>query len=76
METDLCEVQTSTIASIVVVAIHVKDLLALDRQQAREDTFGETSTEHDDLRTASDKQNGKCAAKQEDITSYSSSMVG
>ena len=49
METDLCEVQTSTIASIVVVAIHVKDLLALDGEETREDTFSESSTKDDDL---------------------------
>ena len=48
--THLSQVQTSTVASIIVIAVHVEDLLALDRQEAGEDTFGKTGTENDDLR--------------------------
>lgn len=49
--THLGQVQTCTIATVVVVAIHVKDLLALDGEQTGEDTFGQASTEHNDLRS-------------------------
>lgn len=49
--TDLRQIQTSTVTSVVIIAIHVKDLLSLDREETREDTFGETSTEYDDLPT-------------------------
>ena len=48
--THLSQVQTSAVASIIVIAVHVEDLLALDRQEAGEDTFGKTGTENDDLR--------------------------
>ena len=53
----------------------MEDLLAFYREQTREDTFGETSTEHDDLRTVSGEHGGQCAAGKLDVTSYSSSMV-
>lgn len=53
--TDLRQIQTSTVTSVVIIAIHVKDLLPLDREETREDTFGETSTEYDDLPTVSGK---------------------
>lgn len=47
--TDLREVQTGTVTAVVVVAVHVKDFLALDGQETRKDTFGQTGTENDDL---------------------------
>ena len=46
----LRQVETGAFAAVVVVAVHVEDLLALDRQEAGEDTFGKTGTENDDLR--------------------------
>ena len=49
-EAHLSEVQRCTITTIVVIPVHVEDLLALDRQEAGEDTFGKTGTKNDDLR--------------------------
>lgn len=47
--TNLSEVQTGTVTAVVVVTVHVEDLLALNGEQARQDTFSETSAEHDNL---------------------------
>lgn len=47
--THLSQIQTSTVTSIVVIAIHMENLLALNRQQTRENTLRQTSTEDDDL---------------------------
>ena len=55
----LGQVQTGTVAAVVVVSVHVEDLLALDRQQAGQDTFCETGTKHDDLITASQTNSGR-----------------
>jgi hypothetical protein len=41
---NLCEIQTSTISTVIIVAVHVQDLLAIYREQTREDTFGKTGT--------------------------------
>lgn len=46
---DLCEVQGCTVTTVVVVPVHVKDLFPLDGQETREDTFGQTGAENDDL---------------------------
>lgn len=48
----LSQVQAGTVSSIVVVAIHMQDLLALDGEQPRQDTLGEASAEDNDLRGA------------------------
>ena len=48
-EAHLSEVQRCTITTIVVIPVHVKDLLALDGQETRQDTFGQASAENDDL---------------------------
>ena len=40
----LREVQAGALASVVVVPVHVKDLLALDGEQARQDALRETSS--------------------------------
>ena len=51
----------------------MQDLLALDGQQARQDTLGETGAEDDDLRHA---MNTMAATQRHSArTSYSSSMV-
>ena len=50
--TYLSQVQTGTVTAVVVVAIHVEDLLALDGEQPRQDTLGEASAEDNDLRGA------------------------
>lgn len=47
--TNLSQVQASTVSSVIVVPIHMEDLLPLYGQQTGEDTFGETSSKHDDL---------------------------
>lgn len=51
--TDLGQVKTCTISTIVVIPVHVEDLLALDGQQSGEDTFGQTGAQDDDLRAIS-----------------------
>lgn len=45
----LGQVKTRAVTSIIVVPVHVKDLLSLDGEQAREDTLGQTSAQDDDL---------------------------
>ena len=72
--TDLREVQTGTVTAVVVVAVHVKDFLALDGQETRKDTFGQTGTENDDL-WARWSAATLCAMSGEGRTSYSSSMA-
>lgn len=71
--THLSQVQTSTIASIVIIPVHVKDLLAFDGQQAGENALSEASAEDNDL------FNGRSVQLETDatpsLTSYSSSMV-
>ena len=41
-DTYLSQIETSTIAAVVVIAVHVQDLLAINRKQSREDAFSET----------------------------------
>lgn len=53
VSTYLGQVKTRAVASIIVVPVYVKDLLALDGEQAREDTLGQTSAQNDDLRCES-----------------------
>jgi hypothetical protein len=45
----LSKIETRAFTSIVVIAIHVEDLLALNRQKAREDTLRQAGTQNDDL---------------------------
>lgn len=45
----LGQVQTGTLASVVVVAVHVEDLLALDRQKTRENALSQTSAHNNDV---------------------------
>lgn len=45
----LGQVQTGTVASVVVVAVHVEDLLAFDRQKTRENALGQTSAHNNDV---------------------------
>ena len=72
-DTCLSEVETGAVTTVVVIPVHVQDLLALDGQQARQDTLGETGAEDDDLRHA---MNTMAAAQRHSArTSYSSSMV-
>ena len=42
--TYLGEIETGTISTVVVVSVHVQDLLAIDREESREDTFGKTGS--------------------------------
>ena len=51
--TDLRQVQTCTVPSVVLVAIHVEHFLAFHREKTREDTFGKARTENNDLDTLS-----------------------
>ena len=46
---DLGQVQTGTVTTVVGVPVHVEDLLALDREQTRQDTFCQASAQHNDL---------------------------
>lgn len=48
-KTYLGQIKGGTLASIIVVAVHVEDLLALDREKSREDTLGEAGAENDDI---------------------------
>jgi hypothetical protein len=45
----LGKIKTGTVPSIVVVPVHMKDFLALNRQQTRENAFSKTSAEDYDL---------------------------
>lgn len=36
----LSKIKTGAVSTVVVVSVHVKDFLALDGEQSREDTFG------------------------------------
>ena len=47
--TNLRQVQTCTVPSVVLVAIHVEHFLAFHRQQPREDAFRQTSAQNNDL---------------------------
>jgi hypothetical protein len=47
--THLSQVETGTVTTVIIVPVHVKDLLALDGEQARQDTFGQTRAQHDNL---------------------------
>jgi hypothetical protein len=46
----LGEVERGGLAAVVVVAVHVEDLLAVDGEQAGEDALGEAGAEDDGLR--------------------------
>lgn len=45
----LSKVQTCAFTSVVVISVHMEDLLAFDREQTRQNTFGETGSQHNDL---------------------------
>lgn len=45
----LSKIETSAITTVVVVSIHVKNLLAFDGQQARENAFCKASPQNDHL---------------------------
>lgn len=45
----LGQIKTGTVATIIIIPVHVQDLLALDGEQARQNTFSQTSTENNDL---------------------------
>ena len=47
--THLSQVQASAITSIVIVAVHMEDLLALNGQETRQNTLCQSSAENDDL---------------------------
>ena len=47
--TDLSQVQTGTVTAIVVIAIHVQNIFALNRQETRQNTLRQTRTKDDDL---------------------------
>lgn len=66
----LSQVERSRVCAVVVVTIHMEDLLALDGEQAREHTFGQTSAENDDLQAIS-----RVNTHEKPLTSYSSSML-
>ena len=59
--TDLREVQTGTVTAVVIVAIHVEDLLALDGQETGENALREASAENDDLGRVSIVASAFCA---------------
>ena len=73
--TDLCQVQTGTVASVVVVTIHMKDLFALDGQKTRQDTLCQTGTKNDDLGDIACQSGYRTTSKRYQHTSYSSSMI-
>lgn len=45
----LGQVQTGRLASVIIVAVHVEDLLALDRKETREDALGQTGAHDNDV---------------------------
>jgi hypothetical protein len=45
----LCQIKTCTVAAVVIIPVHVKDLFAFDGQQSRQNTFCQTGTEDNDL---------------------------
>jgi hypothetical protein len=47
--TYLSQVQAGAVTSVIVVAVHMENLLALDGQETRQDTFCQSSAENDDL---------------------------
>ena len=47
--TDLSQVKTRADTTIVIVAVHVQDLLAIDRQETRQNALGQASAENDNL---------------------------
>ena len=47
--TYLRKVETCAVAAVVVIPVHVQDLLALDGQQAGQDTLRQAGTKHDVL---------------------------
>ena len=59
--TDLSQVKTSTVTTIVVIAIHVENLLALDGQETGEDALREASAKNDDLGRVSIVASAFCA---------------
>ena len=70
----LGQVQTRAVSSIVVIPVHVQDLLALDRQETRQDAFRQPSAQNNNLPAimfSFELGNGIGT----DFTSYSSSMV-
>lgn len=62
-KTHLGEVQTRAVAAVVVVAVHVQHLLALDGQQPRQDALRQACAEDDDLRPASTPLSDRHAAR-------------
>ena len=55
-DTYLSEVETGAVTTVVVIPVHVQDLLALDGQQAGQDTLRQTGTKHDVLNNDLTKQ--------------------
>ncbi len=45
----LGQVKTRAVTAVVVIPVHVEDLLALDGEQARQNTFCETGAQDDNL---------------------------
>lgn len=67
----LGEIERGRLGAIIVVAVHVEDLLAIDREQSRKDTLGQASAENNDLYIIRHKTHALDAS----LTSYSSSMA-
>lgn len=48
-QTHLSQIERRALSTVVVIAVHMKDLFALDRQEPRENTFGETRSQDNDI---------------------------